>query len=80
MVFVHYYVTYRYIVQNHEHLDNLAFAKQNIPGSDNFAPGIVILFNTWSSCRVLRHKRLYFVNRERTAFSNLFYVGFAVCY
>ena len=34
MVFVHYYITYRYIIQNPEHFDHLGFAKQNTPGAD----------------------------------------------
>lgn len=42
IVFVHYNVTYRYNVQNHEHPNNFSFAKQNIPGADkNLLPVLV---------------------------------------
>ena len=43
IVFVQYNVTYRYIVQKHEHPDDYAFAKQNIPGADkNLLPVLVL--------------------------------------
>ena len=40
--FMQYNVTCLYIIQNHEHMDRLHFAKQNIPGAENSAPGIGI--------------------------------------
>ena len=60
-----------------EHLD---FENENRPGADKICSRYWYSVNTWYSCGVLRHKRLCFVNRERTAFRNLFYAGFTVCY